>query len=489
MIHIMVFLGVITAVGMSALLLPKPEVSEFEGRELVKFPKFSWADFFSGKYTRQIGTHFSDTFPGRDFLVAGAAVYKDSLGVHVDDVKIHGNVPNTKPDPDVQVTVPAPVNPAETPSGEVTAPVTEEEAPVEMDGEMKEGVFVVGDKAMSLFGGSKSMGQYYANVISGYQGQFGSHVQIYNIVVPTQAEFALPKKYQDLSASQKDNIDHIYESLSPAIKHIDAYSKLKEHRNEYIYFRTDHHWTPLGAYYAYEAFCEEAGFNPVPISSMETRSKESFLGSLYRITQEPALKANPDFMDYYVTPNQNLKCTFYKKGQRNTPYSAELYVEYASGTNTYSLFMGGDWPLFEIDTGLNTGRSVLIVKESFGNAFVPYLTNHYDKVYVVDQRYFEKNLVQFVADNSIGEVIFINNVFAANTDSQINWIKNLNQEKPWPVVTTPAPETPDVTDETPLEGTTPPAEETPETEPSAVTEPVPVTPSEEEVNEPEPPEE
>lgn len=440
MIHNLTFLGVIAVIGILSLFLPKPEKSDYEGRELVKFPDFSWKSFFSGEFTRQISTHFSDTFPMREKLVEAAAVYKNFMGLNIDNVKIHGSVPEKndgiQTEEDKQYENISQTENQEDQTSSVSQK-TEDNDTIEMDGEMKDGVFIAGDKAMSLFGGSDAVAKQYANIIKDYKEQFGNKVKVYSMVVPTQAEFALPKKYQSLSNSQKDSIDYIYSMLSPSVITIDAYSELKEHKNEYVYFRTDHHWTPLGAYYGYEAFCKAMNFEPVPLADMEKKTKENFVGSLYRITQEPALKQNPDHMDYYIVPKE-LECYYYKKESQNTPVPAELYVEYAEGVNTYSLFMGGDWPLFEINSNAGMGRSILVVKESFGNALIPFLANHYDKVYVVDQRYFKKNLVKFVSDNNIEEVMFLNNVFAANTKSQANWIKNLKYDQQWAVTTIPA---------------------------------------------------
>lgn len=432
-------------VGLLALVLPKPESSEFEGRELADMPTMTVQTLLSGAYTEQVDAFYSDTFPFRDLFVELAAQYNALKGFNEDDVTLHGTVPVV---PDEPPSAAPPVASSEKPSSEATSsgapsssehpsssqPASSEQADgaLESGGEMKEGVFIVGDRAMSLFGTDGKEGKRYAGVITGYQEQFGSDVKIYNLVVPTQSEFYLPKKYANFSRSQKANIDLIYDSLGSTIVPIrSAYDELKAHTGEYLYFRTDHHWTPLAAYYAYVGFCKDAGLTAVPLSNMTSARKENFLGSLYRLTQDPKLKASPDYMDYYMVPT-TVSGELYKKGARNTPYKAPVYADSAKGSNTYSLFLGGDWPLFVIKSGAGTGRSIAVVKESFGNAFAPYLASHYDTVYVVDQRYFEKDFDQFIKDNGIKEVLFINNIFAANTTVQINWIKNLNYEKAWP---------------------------------------------------------
>ncbi|SDN84485.1 DHHW family protein [Acetanaerobacterium elongatum] len=439
-INIAVMTVVVAVVALLALVLPKPVNSEFEGRELSKMPAFSLKAILDGSFEKQFDAHYADTFPYRERMVELAAQYNSLKGFNDDDVSIHGTVPVVTDEPEDNT--PSQQPPSSLPavsdgssSEESSAPQSSSavaENPLqELDGEMKSGLFVIGDTAMSLFGTNGKEGQRYAKVITGYQEQFGSDVKIYNLVIPTQSEFNLPDKYKHLSGSQKANIDLIYASLGPTITPIrSAYDALAAHKSEYLYFRTDHHWTPLAAYYAYTGFCKDVGLTPVPLEKMTKGRKENFVGSLYRTTQEPKLKAHPDYMDYYLIPYETT-CELYRRGARNTPLQTSLYAMKAGGSNTYSMFLSGDWPLFVIHSNAGTGRKIAVVKESFGNAFAPYLASHYDTVYVVDQRYFEKDFDQFVKDNGIKEVLFINNSFAANTTVQINWIKNLNYEKPW----------------------------------------------------------
>ena len=119
-----------------------------------------------------------------------------------------------------------------------------------------------------------------------------------------------------------------------------------------------------------------------------------------------------------ATPHQ---AYMYKRGEPFTPYASTIMADYASGVNMYSVFLHGDQPLTEIQTENKNGRKAVVVKESFGNAFSPF----YETVYIVDQRYFELNLLDFIKQNGVTDLIFINNVFAANTAVQIQWIQGL----------------------------------------------------------------
>ena len=142
---------------------------------------------------------------------------------------------------------------------------SEPEQPVVDDGtegETVAGIFVYKGIAFELFGGSKSAAEYYASVVNKYGDAFGSGVQVYNMVIPKHAElYDFPRKYQNISNSEKDSIDYIYSMLDSDVKSVDAYSVLEAHKDEYLYFNTDHHWTGLGAYYAYTAFMDAAGLD------------------------------------------------------------------------------------------------------------------------------------------------------------------------------------------------------------------------------------
>ncbi len=283
-----------------------------------------------------------------------------------------------------------------------------------------------------MFGGNQYACQRYAAALAKYQEALGDSVQIYNLVIPSSIEFYLPQKYKDqgITGDEKANIDYIYSLMDPNIKTVDAYSTMlaAKERGEYIYFRTDHHWTVRGAYAAYEAFCKEAGFEPVPLENMERHVIENFVGTLYGQTQDIVLKENPDYVEYFIPPTPHTAYR-YVKNQPYTPYVSTVFADYAtSGSNTYSVFLHGDLPLTHIITEANTGRKICVVKESFGNAFLPFLLSHYEEILVVDQRYFQLGLIDFIQQNGITDLLFINNIFAANTDIRINEIERIKYQ-------------------------------------------------------------
>lgn len=452
-VNVGVFLVVIAIMGLAAIFLPKPTVSEYEKRELATFPEFSLESLFSGSYMQELDLWFADTFPAREKFVELAAHSEELRGLRVDDVKIHqsGNTTTTVepqlPEENTEETLPGKETveeetPPETEQEETLPPEEQEkneeqeEPPLaetdEVEGEQRGSVFIYKNMALPMFGGNKAAGQRYAAALAKYQEALGDSVQIYNLIVPSAIEFYLPEKYknQGLTADEWDNINYIYSQMDPNIKTVDAYTPMKAAADagEYIYFRTDHHWTVRGAYAAYTAFCQEAGFEPVPLESMERHVIENFVGTLYGQTQDLVLKENPDYVEYFVPPMAT-ETYRYVKNQPYTPYASTIFADYATGGgNTYSVFLHGDLPLTHIKTQANTGRKLVVVKESFGNAFSPFMVSHYDEVFVVDQRYFQLGLIDFIQQNGVTDLLFINNIFAANTDIRINEISRIKYQ-------------------------------------------------------------
>ena len=427
--HTFSFLTVLFVFGILSLVLPKPTSSAVEKRDLAKMPEFSTEALVEGSYVRGVELHYADTFPFRERFILLRSFINDLRGIRLDGIRLYSQTPSNPTDtsediPGTDASQSAPHDPSQDSSTALPNPSTGEDEPtappvIEDDGDNGEwsgNIFVYKGKAMSVFGtGSTEMADWYASILNRYKEAWGDEVNVYNLVIPTSIEFALPDRLKSLTASQKDNIDHIYSQLED-ITGIDAYSQLASHADEYLYFNSDHHWTGRGAYYAYVAFCESAGFTPLSLDDYERRVIENFKGTMYAYTTDVTLEE--DYVEYFISPTEHSAVRY----NRNAPYSPQpttVWAEYASGGNSYSVFLGGDFPLIKITTEAGTGRKVLMTKESFGNAFAPFLIDHYDEVYIVDQRYFQLSLVDFVKQNDIDDVIFVNNSFAANTAVRI----------------------------------------------------------------------
>ena len=147
---------------------------------------------------------------------------------------------------------------------------------------MNEGIVMYGKMALEAFYDCQEQAADYAEVISTIKRAVPS-AEVYNIVVPTHVEFALPEKYKaDFSVSERPTLDAVYNNYSAEVKGVDVYDALSLHKLEYLYFNTDHHWTGLGAYYAYTKFAEEAGFTPVAQGGYGEKIHSRFAGAAVR---------------------------------------------------------------------------------------------------------------------------------------------------------------------------------------------------------------
>lgn len=441
---------VLALVGVLSLLLPKPTVSQYEKRELASFPVLSAQALWSGEWMRDFESYYADTFPGRDIFIAAAAVLDDEKGVRGrDEVKIYHTNQGGQDGPASSASVspssvPAPSSSSSSappPSSSSQAPVSPEpsssseesssdppDTPPEVpDGYQTEGYFILGDRGMTLFGGYRPVAEEYAAILTRFADKVAGTAKVYNVVVPCSGEFYLPEKYQYLSNSQKENIAYLYSQLGAGVTGVDAYSLISQHTDEYLYFRTDHHWTALGAYYAYAAFCDSAGLSAVGLDQVEKRTIPGFLGTVYGATRDLHLGENPDTVEYWITaPNGTAQ--LYMKGRENDPLTLFPWSESSAGGNAYGVFIYADNPLFWThNPDLHNGRKALVLKESYGNAFAPWLFANYEDVYVIDYRHYERSVYDFVMKNGVDTVIFINNAFAANTNyhaQRIDYICN-----------------------------------------------------------------
>ena len=411
-VNVAVFCGLLLTGGVASLVMKQQTISIMENRKLAVFPVYSDSLFWSGKYFKQLEEYYADNFPLRNNWINFSDKFKNSIGFTTSEIKLYD-----------------PTNDAEANEKSDTLKDKIGDGPLKDDGatgEIKKKVFVFKNRAFEMFGGGPGLGKSYAAVINSYNRQLSPGIQVYNLIIPVALEFEITEKYAKLQKPNRPAIENVYNSLDSNIKKVWAIDELRKHRSEYIYFNTDHHWTSLGAYYAYRAFCKTAGLTPVSLDTVVYKTKSSFLGSLYRLTRDPGLQSNPDSVRYYLFKDS---INFYIGNNNSLTYWAKskMYGEGANGPNSYSVFLQGDLPIVKMETQHKNGRKLAVIKESYGNAFAPYLVNNYEKVIVVDQRYYTGDFMAMLKAEGINELLFINNIFAAHTPYHIDKIKGLRK--------------------------------------------------------------
>ena len=282
---------------------------------------------------------------------------------------------------------------------------------------------VIGDgdliRAMSPFRGTAEARRAYADVVNRYQAAFGGRVNVYCMPIPTASAFYTPYAAASWTDNQRLAIIDIFSRLDDRVRAVDAFTALGRHAGEPIYLRTDHHWAPLGAYYAAEAFARAAGIDFPRLNSYARRVVAGFNGTMYRVTKDSRLKhASEDFV-YYLPTRVNYTADHITytvaKGSRvvdsRGPEPCSFFIQYRDGSGlAYNTFMGGDYNTTHVKTSTANGRRLLLLKDSFGNAIPGYLFHGFEDIHVVDCRYFLRNIVDYVAEHRITDILFCNNL-------------------------------------------------------------------------------
>lgn len=417
--------GVVIVVAAVLLIAPRSMISYEENRLLAEKPKFSLTSLLDGSYTSGWSEYYNDTVPFRSKLKKTISAMMQWTGVQSEeDTVFFGNVSQVKEKTttpvattesvETTVAVAAAGNDETNTEPAVTTTVvtTTEDPNDEPAAEIGEGIILDHKRAVCVYGGSFSVGQDYAETLNAYQQDLGSDVQVYSLVAPTAVSYYLPEEYANYTASETENIDNINSYLN-GVKPVDVYNALKPHTAEAIYARTDHHWLPLGAYYAAEAFAKVADVPFASLSDYDTATKKDYVGSMYTYTESAVLLDNPEEFTYYI-PKNKYKTTYYSTSFTD-PTEGDLLMNLDGYDNSmyYLVFMGGDDKITHVETDCKNGRTLVIFKDSYGNALVPCLTSSFENIYVCDMRYFELNAIDFCKQVGCTDLLFAMNTFSA----------------------------------------------------------------------------
>lgn len=424
-----VTLGILTVV--SFLIPLRPQRSYAEKRDLARFPEFSFSALVSGDYFDGISLWFSDTFPGREKWIT-LAQYDDSLYGY-SDIYIQGDIPVTETVPVIlENPTPATSPTQSTVSTEsvketvppVTEPVTEPGWGGVDAGDAAEIIrdmtaFQIGDSAFIYQNFSQATSDSYAALVNELAQKLQSKgVTVISAPTPTAVGVLIEDEYQQKlgSVSQVKIQEYINSRLDPQVVAVDTVNALIDHNDEYIYFRTDHHWTALGAYYSYRAICESVGLEPVDIETLEPWDQGTFRGSLYGRVQQPN-KLRADTVTAYI-PKGDIRFETYNTdgypSQRTILTDASNRTEYEK----YLVF-GTDYPMTHAENrSLPDAPNCIVVKDSFGNCFVPFLTQSFHHVYAIDYRKYYKEPIDKLIEKYNIDCVIIMPYITAVQDSQ-----------------------------------------------------------------------
>lgn len=448
---------------LGAIYTLRPKYSEVEKRVLQELPKLELAKMWDGQYFNTLPTWYADTYPFRERLIEADGVFDTLYGIQTEQITGSAVVADDIPEveesghvipEDTDQTTEVDESQATDKEGDSNQDIVKEEDKGDSETDSKDetefsvevvedneesikdinngqtfgSIYVTKERAFSLYYFSLSAADGYAKSINKIARKLEGVENVYDLLAPTSIGVYVDEEKSKMigTSDQKAAFEYIYSKLGYGIKTIDAFNNIKAHNKEYLYYRTDHHWTALGAYYAYEAFCESKGITPNSLLSLEKKEYPGFLGSYYAATdQSSVVKKNIDTIEVYVPKGTNTMTYTDKDGNEHKWPIVNDVSKYKENTK-YSTFVAGDNPYSVItNKKSDSNESCVVVKESYGNAMIPFLVDHYKKIYIVDYRYYKGNLINLVKKKKVNDVIFVNNAEAIN-NTVVSLIDKLN---------------------------------------------------------------
>lgn len=407
-VNVILFLVIIFGFPIVLLLSSKSKHSIEEKRDLAVVPTFSSANYLNGTWTKQLDAYIDDHFPLRKTFISFTPIFNQSFGFHFKNDERLFVVNKSKK--------------------QVTKDKEREKKDTltylnEFEESFSGSLLILNGCVYPLNGGSAKMAKSFAQMVNEYARNFPS-LRVFSVVAPHSSAFIPVQKYSKYNSQNKRTLLAIKENLHDGAIFSDVFEELNNHSKTKLYFGTDHHWKPIGAYYAYVAFCKSAGIKYIELKDMIPKVKYNFVGTMYQYTKDPSVKAHPDTMEYWE-PRVTTDAVYFGKTGTTKSIKSSVFYSSCSGGNTYSTFLGGDHPLMRITTSIKNGRRAVVIKNSMGNAFTVYLISHYEEIWVVDLRYSKQNLTTIIKENKINDLIFAVGMYAAMSDGTIGMMRRL----------------------------------------------------------------
>ena len=342
-------------------ILPDQSFSPLENRYLAKPPKLSLETLTNGSFMEGAEEYASDQIVGRDFWVALKAWCErlsgkqENNGVYFGKEDTLLNRVNTPTQEELQKRL----NFVDTLVGNVSVPV--------------------------------------------YLGLIPSSSAVWSDRLPAGAP----------TADELSLIDELY--FNTGASTLDMAGALLEHKDEDLYYRTDHHWTSLGAYYGANVLFEAMGLEPLNLSDYEkTTVTTEFYGTTF--STSGVRWVAPDSIDTYI-PADAVKVTSWFTG---SPEEGSLYVDsYLNQKDKYSYFLGGNQPLCVIETEHTDAPKVLVIRDSYSDSLAPFLTERFSEIHLFDPRYNLTSVKDYVAQNDIDSVVVLYSFQNFTTDQNL----------------------------------------------------------------------
>ena len=408
---------VLMVVGSVAGLLffARPTTSEIEQRTLTPFPEVTLTRVIDGTFFTDLSLWYADTYPAREPLIAANKHVTALYGIQPKTGMVGGNRVNEEiPDEGVRVEVPErPRNIDEPEMG-----LREED----LEDQIVNGMYTTEDAAYTLYYFDQGATQAYVDVVNDAAELLDGVANVYSIIVPTNGGVLLDA---DLTArlgvaNQEQAIDYFYSLMSEKVTPIETFDILNAHKDEYLYFRTDHHWTQLAAYYVWYNFCITKGIEPPAYDTWEEWDNGDFLGAYAASYDITYLEDYPDRLIARVPTGTNSMLYWSDDEDPDTEREGMVIIDYRDVDDEiyskYATFTCANAAMGFIENpNIHDGSACLIVKDSFGNPLASVMVDNYQYVWMLDFRYGAQDLRTFAITHGIQDVIIENAVMFAGT--------------------------------------------------------------------------
>ncbi|PKM38624.1 MAG: hypothetical protein CVV04_14235 [Firmicutes bacterium HGW-Firmicutes-9] len=388
-------------------------VSVSENRMLTELPELNRDTWFSGGFAMQAEDFVSDHAMFRSDFIAVAQQIEVLIERESDmklvsrDVDIGVDIDSV--DPNIAQTAGSD-NAATDQSGDANAAGNGDNAE---EADTQQDYLILDDRILSLYVYSESSAQYFVKTINTCFNIVPDYVNKYLLLAPSRIEFEAAdlKQYSD---PQKPVIDMVYQNVDSLVRTVDCYTPLSQQDVNETYYRTDHHWSQFGAYFAAKAFFETAGVDYVPIEQYDKLTGKPFLGYLYaqNNTVATSLKDYPDTLDYYLYQGINNKEIYYTNAEDGSYLEAEDvmidparqgYYTFLQSSCTYLILVGSK----------TDGSCLLVVGDSYADALVTWFAQSYERIILLDPREYEEGQTGFlnmVRNMGVTDFLIINHV-------------------------------------------------------------------------------
>ncbi|MDO5522013.1 MAG: DHHW family protein [bacterium] len=361
-----IFVGMIFGLTTASLIKKDTSFSANENRVLQQRPEFSAERLFDGTFTKEYESYVTDQFVARDQWIAmkvyaeKALQKKDINGVYFgkDDYLIQQNLPS------------------------------------EID---------------------QTLVDKNVNRLQSFIEQYKDKANINVMIVPTSSYILkdkMPKYAQEYD--QKGLMDQIQTAIGSE-HYINVEDTLASHKDEYVYYRTDHHWTSLGAFYSYQKAGEQMGFTPYKQEDYTiTKASDDFLGTTY---SKVNIKSKADDINLY---SLNKSLSYHVDINNDDKQLNGLYdMEKLKQKDKYPVFLGGNNSIVEITGGCKNGKTLLVIKDSFAHSMVPFLADHYEKIIMIDYRYYNVSTKKLMEESKVSDVLVLYNTINFAQDKNL----------------------------------------------------------------------